>query len=135
MTDYMHLSLDEIEKKIIENEKILKKIWDTDDGSSYDKYCEKCQPYWNDCNDLYAAKSLKIPYDEIELRQFENIDRECRVSIKDFTEWCRSGCVSNYDGVGYYATEDKVSWLIASTYAFRNNMIRPDFKYVCWYNK
>ena len=134
MTDYMNLSIEEIDKKIAENDKVLKKYWEMETGS-WEEYRDLCQPYWDDNSDLNAAKTLKTPREEIELRPFSELDKECRMDIKDFTECCKEGFLTSWDGVGYYATEDSVSWLVASTYAFKHGMIRPDFDYVCWYNK
>lgn len=132
MVNYNHLTLEEIQEKIDQNDKILKKIWEEDDGNSWDNYQRKCQPYWNDNEALYAAQSLK---DVPEMEPMSDLDRKCRMSIKDFKECCECGGFINSDGDGYYATENEVSNIEALPSAFVAGQIRTDFKYVCWYNK
>jgi hypothetical protein len=43
--EYMKLSIQEIDERIDKNDEILDKIWNEDDGSSWDKYKAKCEPY------------------------------------------------------------------------------------------
>lgn len=132
---YMNLSLSEIKNKIKENDKILNKIWDEDDGNSWNKYCEKCQSYWDDNKLLYAAESLKLQPEEIEMKKFTDLDKECLMPIEEFIACCKSGFITSYDGCGYYATKNEVSNLNASPWAFKNGFIRKDFTHVCWFNK
>ena len=133
--EYLKLSISEIEKKLDANDEILDKIWREDDGSSWDGYQEKCRPYWNDNHALLTAEVLLTPREEIDLSPMNDLDKECRVPIKTFKAWCDCCAVMGSDGVGYYATKDKVSRLDASPRAFHEGYIRDDFKYVCWYNK
>ena len=42
MIKYLNLSLEEIMEKIYKNDAALDKIWEDDDGSSWDNYCKKC---------------------------------------------------------------------------------------------
>ena len=46
--NYNNLTLEEIESRIKENNRKLKEIWDTDNGSSWEVYREKCRPYWDE---------------------------------------------------------------------------------------
>lgn len=132
MKDYSHLTLEQIQEKIDKNDKELQKIWDEDDGSSYDRYCKKCEPYWNDNDALYAAQSLKeVP----EMRPFRPIDKKCLMDINTFKDCCKCGGFMDDDGFGYYATETEVSNIEAVPSAFVVGKIRQDFTYVCWYNK
>lgn len=133
--EYLKLPISEIEKKLDANDEILDKIWREDDGSSWDDYQEKCRPYWSDNHALITAEVLLTPRKEIDLSPMSELDKECRVPIKTFKAWCDCCAVTSYDGVGYYATKDKVSYLTASPRAFHEGYMRDDFKYVCWYNK
>ena len=132
MVNYNNLTLEEIEERIEKNSEILNKIWKEDDGNSWEKYKLKCQPYWDDNEALYAAKSLKT---EPVMEPMSKLDEECRMPIEDFKECCEWGGFINCDGVGYYASENEVSNIEASPSAFVAGQIRTDFKYVCWYNK
>ena len=130
--NYNNLTLEEIESRIDENDKKLKEIWDADDGNSYERWMEKCQPYWDDNEALYAAKSLK---ETPEMRPFSTLDRKCLMTIKEFKSDCGYGAIMDSDGVGYYATDKEVSNIEARPSAFVDGIIRSDFTHVCWYNK
>lgn len=132
MVNYNNLTLEEIETKIEENDKILKEIWDTDDGNSYERWRAKCQPYWDDNEVLYTAKSMKeIP----EMKPLSDFDKKCLMTIKEFKACCEIGGFINSDGFGYYATNKEVSNIEALPSAFVNGQIRTDFTHICWYNK
>lgn len=58
------------------------------------------------------------------------------ITIKKFKSWFNSGSISDYDGVGYYATKDKMSRIpIDLTHILFDGKLRKDFKYVVWFNK
>ena len=130
--NYNNLTLEEIESKIEENDNKLKEIWDADDGNSWERYKAKCQPYWDDNEALYTAKSMK---ETPEMKPFDKLDKECLMTIKEFKAHCDFGAIMDSDGFGYYATDKEVSNIEASPRAFVNGIIRPDFTHVCWYNK
>ena len=130
--NYNNLTLEEIESRIKENDKILKEISDADDGNSWEVYRTKCQPYWNDNDALYVVKALKKTP---EMRPFSDLDRECLMTINEFKSNCIYGAFMDTDGVGYYATDKEVSNIEASPNAFRQGIIREDFTHICWYNK
>jgi hypothetical protein len=133
--EYMKLSIQEIDERIDKNDEILDKIWNEDDGSSWDKYKAKCEPYWEDNAALNAAKTMVIPMEDIKFHPLDKLAKECIMSIKDFTEACKYGAFINSDGIGYYAFEDKESNLDAEPRAFKSGYIRKEFTHVCWYNK
>ena len=134
--EYLKLSLSEINKKIKKNEKILDKLWREDSSGSWEEYEKKCKPYWDEAHCLYAAKDMLAPMESVTFSPMDARDKKhCRVPIKEFEAWCKTGYVSNYDGTGYYATENDVSNIYASPRAIYEGYIRKDFDYVCWYNK
>lgn len=138
MKAYLKLPLEELKTKIDANNKILDKLWKEDDSKSWEEYCEKCNPYWDDNKYLYTAKSLLLPREEIKMRPLEDWEKDeewIHITIETFKEWCESGFITSYDGSGYYATETEVSYLPALTYAFHDGYVRDDFTRVCWYNK
>ena len=130
--NYNNLTLEEIESKIEENDKKLKEIWDTDNSNSWEMYRKKCQPYWDDNEILYIAKSMK---ETPKMRPFNELDRECLMTINEFKSNCRCGTFMDSDGVGYYATDKEVSNIEASPSVFVKGIIREDFTHICWYNK
>ena len=132
MKKYYNLTIEEITSIIEENDKILKEISDVDDGNSWEMYRTKCQPYWDDNEILYTAKSMK---ETPEMRPLNDLDRKCLMTINEFKSNCRYGAFMDSDGVGYYATDKEVSNIEASPSAFVKGIIREDFTHVCWYNK
>lgn len=129
---YYNLTIEEITSIIEENDKILKEISDTDDGNSWEMYRTKCQPYWDDNEILYTAKSMK---ETPEMRPLNDLDRKCLMTINEFKSNCRYGAFMDSDGVGYYATDKEVSNIEANPSAFVKGIIREDFTHICWYNK
>ena len=132
MKKYYNLTIEEITSIIEENNNKLNEISDADDGNSWEVYREKCQPYWDDNDALYSVKALKKTP---EMRPFNELDRECLMTINEFKSNCRYGAFMDTDGVGYYATDKEVSNIEASPRAFVKGIIREDFTHVCWYNK
>ena len=130
MKNYNNLTIEEIESKIEENNNKLKEIRDTD--NSWEVYKEKCQPYWDDNDVLYAVKAWKKTP---EMRPFNDLDKKCLMTINKFKSHCKCGGIMNSDGVGYYVTDKEVSNIAASPSAFVKGIIREDFTHVCWYNK
>lgn len=132
----MKLPLEEIDKLLKENSEILNKIWDEDDGSSWEKYEQKCKPYWKVSYELSTAKSLLIPYEDIKFEPIkERFIEECLIPIDEFRAACMYTFFTSYDGSGYYATETEESNIEAIPEAFADGYVRDDFKYVVWYNK
>ena len=129
---YYNLTIEEITSIIEENNNKLKEISDADDGNSWEVYRTKCQPYWDDNEILYIAKSMK---ETPKMRPFDELDRECLMTINEFKSNCRYGTFMDSDGVGYYATDKEVSNIEASPSAFVKGIIREDFTHICWYNK
>ena len=72
---------------------------------------------------------------DVTLDDMEELDKECRMTMKDFIECAKSGCLCNSDGSGYYATSTQVSRIPISPSDIMANKYRKDFDYVCWYNK
>lgn len=133
--EYMKLPQEELKKRIAANHEVLKKIWDEDDGNSYEKYQEKCFPYNEDNFALYTAMILTMDKDEIKVTPIDEHDLECLMTIKEFTACCRTGFITSWDGDGVYATADGITNIDADPEAFKLGYIRKDFTHVCWYNK
>lgn len=54
------------------------------------------------------------------------------MTIEEFEENLRDGCINRYDGSGYYAFADKVSDLHVN---FDPDELDKDFTHVAWFNK
>ena len=91
-----NLTIEEITSIIEENNNKLIEIWD--DDNSWEVYREKCQPYWDDNEILYAAKSMK---ETPEMRPFNDLDRKCLMTINKFKFHCKCGGIMDSDGFGY----------------------------------
>lgn len=133
--EYKKLLPEELEKRIADNYKILKKIWEEDDGNSYDKYREKCKPYREDNFALYTALVLIMDRIDIDTEPLPEEDKKCLIPIKEFAEACKFNMITSWDGDGVYATENEITKLDADPEAFKLGYYRKDFTHVCWYNK
>lgn len=118
--------LDELDKEVIE---IWHKSFDREDG--WDWY--RNHPKTKEFEKLYREyKLIKTPT----LNDMDDLDKQCRMSFKDFEEGCKVGpFFSDYDGTGRYATKDKVSDIGISPSDIVKGVYRKDFDYICWYNK
>lgn len=85
-------------------------------------------------NYAYAARHVRTPKEEAEMREMDDLDIECKMPLEKFKAYCKSGAFMDSDGFGYYADEDMVSRLYANPWDFKHGFIRDDFKFVCWYN-
>lgn len=133
--EYMKLSIPEIDARIDKNDEILEKFWNEDDGSDWEGYSSKCEPYWDDNSALHAARTMIIPMEDIKFHPLNKLAKECIMTIEKFTNLCKCGALINYDGIGYYAFKDKESELSAEPKAFKAGYIRKEFTHVCWYNR
>jgi hypothetical protein len=57
------------------------------------------------------------------------------MSLKDFVYSVECFSFVDDDGVGYYATKDKMSNLIAQPSAIKKGIINKNFTHVVWFNK
>ena len=132
----MKLSLEEIDKLLKETHETLNKIWDEDDGSSWDNYAEKCTPYWKKAYELDTAYSLLIPHEDIKFEPLDDDEKEnCLIPIDEFRAACMYSAFTSSDGFGYYATDTEKSDVDACPEAFADGYVRDDFTHVVWYNK
>ena len=132
--NYMKLSVAELDAKLEEQHEILEKIWKEDDGKSYERYQEKCQPHWDEVMCLDIARTMLIDKTSANFTEIDNIGD--LMTVKDFESACKSHAIMGYDGFGYYADKDKkCSDIEADPKAFELGYIRSDFEYVIWYNR
>ena len=132
--NYMKLSMEEIDAKLAEQHDILQKIWEEDDGSSWERYREKCQEHWDETECLNIAKTMLL---DKETSRKEALNKIGDIfSVKEFKQACECHAFMNSDGFGYYA-DDSFEYIDieAEPRAFELGYIRPDFEKVIWYNK
>ncbi len=56
-------------------------------------------------------------------------------TLANFEEYCKTGMFVDYDGSGYYATENGVSRIEANPSEVRAGKVIRAFTHVMWYNK
>lgn len=97
--------------------------WDNTIGdvTIYHLWCERCD------TELYASKNMK--YDSHPQQE------DLLIPIEDFKELVKSGAFTDYDGSGYYASEDWTSRIDADLEDVVNGNYPDWVKYVEWYNK
>lgn len=57
------------------------------------------------------------------------------ITMKEFIECVEDGTFMDYDGWGYYATEDKVSKIAILPSDIGTDAHRKDFTHVVWFNR
>lgn len=58
-----------------------------------------------------------------------------KMTIREFVECCKEGLFIDYDGVGYYATDDQESDIFILPSHVSMGMVRTDFTHVIWFNR
>ena len=58
-----------------------------------------------------------------------------RYTLEEFTEMCRSGELTDNDGVGEYASEKAISDIEIYPSDILENKVRKDFTHIAWYAK
>ena len=91
----------------------------------------------------YNSQPEVIEYGEVgaQLRMIEEYKLDQlpeygdHMTMNDFIKDCKDGYFTDDDGIGAYATEDKVSNIEIYPSDVISGFVRKDFKYVVWYNK
>ena len=106
-------------------------------SENFEDYCEKTIDYRDKSCAANTVITMLTPFEEIEYREFDDLDKECLMTLDEFKGLCDKEycCITDYDGHGYYAKGDKVYELYASPRMIRNGFVRNEFTHVCWYNK
>ena len=130
---YRKLSNEDIKKEIKTREDKID-FWFYN-SKSWEEYLKETKIDRNEVRCLYTAQILNTPYEDIELKKFDNLDKKCLMKIDDFIYHCKIGFFTTYDGSGVYATSTHKTDLNASPDAFKDDLVRNDFTHVCWYNK
>ena len=106
-------------------------------SDNYEDYCEKTVDYRNKSCAADTVITMLTPFDEIEYWEFDDLDKECLMTLDKFKCLCDKEfcCITDYDGYGYYAKDNKVYRLYVFPRMVRNGFVRNEFTHVCWYNK
>lgn len=58
-----------------------------------------------------------------------------KMTLSEFVECCKAGGFIDYDGVGYYATDDQESDVVILPSHVAMGLVRTDFTHVIWFNR
>lgn len=84
----------------------------------------------------YTIKNIFDTYvSNINWKPMSDFDRDCRLSMSNFMELVDMGAIISSDGIGFFATEDKVSQIPVFGNISISQLSRLDVTHVCWYNK
>lgn len=73
--------------------------------------------------------------EQLEFRNYDGLDKECKMTISQFRGGVKYNCFTQYDGFGLYATHDKVSNKEIKFSELFDNTLPEWATHVCWYNK
>ena len=128
-TRYNDFSDEELLKLISEKQEYINKLWEEEEVP-WQYFVEEVNKT-NIWEMEVELNNRRVPI----LRDTNEFEQECRESYKSFKQSCKSHCIIDSDGSGYYGTETQISDIPVSPRAFENDMERTDFKYVYWFNK
>lgn len=128
-TRYSILSNSDLESLIEGKESYIDKLWN-DAKLEWQDYCAEVKK--TNVNEMYAERLLRK---EPTYRDASEFDLGCRITLKEFIDWCNRGYTCDSDGTGYYGTETQVTDIYANPSHFYNKWNRTDFTHIYWYNK
>lgn len=125
----------EICKQIADLEKTISKIIETsiDKYKTYEDFEKALAPYQRDMRNLERQLRMIMP---CKLDGAEVTKNDCVMTIGEFITSVKSGCLIDYDGWGYYVTDDnKRTNLMVYPSDVKYNAIRKEFNKIIWFNK
>ena len=134
LSKYEYLSFDELDKKINKLEDKLDYLWQKFGGKgTWEWYCKKCEPTWNEYDSVLCQWILKNPLEKISKSPLKDIGD--LFTIEEFKSCCKAGGFIESDGEGYYVKDSLEYDLPVRPSFFARDYIRRDFTHVMWYNK
>lgn len=115
------------------NEKI-KEVWSrSNDFETYRQFEHALEPYTSKCDALDRELRMLIPA----VLSEEELDHESGsvMSLADFIECVKEGGFIDYDGFGSYVKDNRESNISIYPSDIDNNVIRPGFDTIIWYNR
>ena len=87
-----------------------------------------------------VSRELYLITQDIRLNQSPTMEygktwRGDMYTIEEFIDYCKDNYFTDDDGIGYYATNNAKSDIIAYPSDFKNNIYRTDFTHIIWFNK
>jgi len=103
---------------------------DMGDYPSFEGWCAARSPWTDKIGVLdQKVRMMKIP-------KYEKIpDYGDVMALEDFVECCEDGGFIDYDGHGYYATEDKMTDILINPSDITEGDYRKEFPQIVWFNK
>jgi hypothetical protein len=80
-------------------------------------------------------REYKLMMDETDIEYSPIPDYGDKMTFEHFVECCEDGGFIDYDGFGYYATNDKETNIQVYPSDIMSGKYRKDFSYVIWYNR
>ena len=116
---------DEFQTKVDES-------WDF--NRSYGEYFDKVygSPEYIEYRMYEEMERLNRP--TYNLRAPKEWEKELRMTVEEFLSGCKCGLFTDYDGSGYYGTEDQISDIDVYPSSILKKK-RNDFTHIWWYNK
>ena len=110
-----------------------KKLEDALNAPTVQEYKRLCKLASRDYNQAHKYMQLKTPVESIEMLPHDNIGD--LMTLETFVSYCKERFFINYDGHGYYATEDEQSHMVVLPSHVKSGVYRKDFTHIKWYNK
>lgn len=124
------MTLKEIENKIDELYDQLDNI--TANTKSYKEFLEQSKDIRDQLWKLGMEENLLA---NPVMKDLEDFDKECLMTLESFIAYCESGAFIDSDGFGCYATETQVSDIELVPSHITSGNYRKDFSHICWYNR
>lgn len=125
---------EEIMKEIIKTDKIISKMIETsvDKYKNYNEFEIALAPYQRDIRNLERELRMVIPCksDGAEITEDDHV-----MTVAQFIEDVKSGCLIDYDGWGYYIKNNKRTNILVFLSDVKYNAIRKEFDTIIWLNK
>jgi hypothetical protein len=123
-----------IMEEIIKTEKIISKMIETstDKYKDYEEFEKALAPYQRDVRNFERELRMIMPCKSDGAPITKD---DCIMTVAEFIEDVKSGCLIDYDGWGYYVKDDKKTNIMIFPSDVKYNAIRKEFDTIVWYNK
>jgi hypothetical protein len=98
---------------------------------SYLEFMDKAKPI---CEELFYI-SREIRLRQTPTLQYGKTWNGNTLTIEDFIKNCENGIFTDENGIGYYATDNAKSNILAYPSDFNDKDYRTDFTHIIWFNK
>lgn len=117
-----------LKERLVKLDDKVDEVWDS--TTDYEDFIDRTKELRSEIKEIKSRMQLiKVPKLS-PIRSYGN-----KMTIREFVECCKAGGFIDYDGIGYYATDDQESDVFILPSHVAMGLVRTDFTHVIWFNR